>query len=80
MATTRTQFARIILTEDEKAQLDDGQGWYKPGDTVHLGGYLPASDDDNPALQLGVGSVSHDNWAWWAELPEAIRARLRAEA
>jgi hypothetical protein len=70
----------IILTEEEMAELDDGQEWYKPGDTVYLAGYLPEHDDDNPGLDLSVNGVGHDSWMFWADLPEPIRQRLAASA
>lgn len=80
MSNRRTQ-----LTPAEMVELDDGQGWYKEGDTVYIGGCLedpPYSDvtnNDNAVLDLCVNGKTHDNWTYFHDLPESIQSRLLGE-
>jgi hypothetical protein len=69
-------YKSISLTEDEMTSLDDGQGWYKPGDDVVLGGYLPDDNNNNPAFDLSVNGETVDNWAHWGDMPEWLRERF----
>jgi predicted metal-binding protein len=75
--------ASIRLTEAEMATLDDGQGWYKPGDRVDLGGDIaPDHDSDGDiagTLDLCVNGKAHDNWIEFRDLPGSIQSRMVAE-
>lgn len=73
-------YASILLTEDDMAELDDGQGWYEPGDTVHLGGYLPEGERHDSALDLNVNGRTEDNWTCFLALPTWILDRLISAA
>jgi hypothetical protein len=70
--------ASILLTEAEMQTLDDGQGWYKPGDEVWLGGRIGGPNDCD--LDLCVNGKTHDNWITLNNLPPMISARLSDEA
>ncbi len=65
---------RILLTQNEMSLLDDGQGWYKPGDECWLGGYV--DEDGNGVLDLCVNGKTEDNWTSGSDLPETIRLRF----
>lgn len=69
-------FKQLHLTSDDLTQLDDGQEWWKEGDAVTLGGYMPDENNPNPGLDLAVNETIHDNWTTWDDLPENIRTRL----
>lgn len=71
------RFRKTYLTADEMIALDDGQEWYREGDTVIVAGYLPDDTDDNPTFSLSVnGRTVADNWIDWRALPEAVQVRL----
>jgi hypothetical protein len=76
-------YASIRLTEAEMATLDDGQGWYKPGDCVDLGGHIAPDHDSNGdiagTLALHVLGETHDNWIEFRDLPGPIQSRMVAE-
>jgi hypothetical protein len=72
-------FKSIILTDSELAILDDGQGWWKDGDTVYLGGYLPDDYNNNPAFVLQVNNSTNENWTYWNDLPQTIKNHLMTE-
>ena len=72
-----SQFVNVTLTEQEMAELDDGQGWYEAGDAVVIGGYLPTDDEINPAFSLSVnGEAVCENWIFWYNVPDSVKARL----
>jgi hypothetical protein len=74
----KTRWAIILLTPEEMDEIDDGQEWYKPGDTVCLSGWIDADTHDG-TLDLAVAvndGTTHDNWTTMADLPPHIRQRL----
>lgn len=71
----------MTLTNDELHALDDGQEWWRNGDTVELEGYLQSDSIFAGMLQLTVNGYTHDNWISWDDLAEQfpiIHARLIA--
>lgn len=81
---TTTAHRRIRLTPEEMTTLDDGQGWYEPGDSCWLGGHVDGGDAAGDALvrstglDLCVNGRTHDTWTYLHELPAPIRDRLLA--
>ena len=69
----------LVLPEDEMILLDDGQDWYKPGDTCLLEGYLPEDEGENPSFDLTVNGYTHDNFTEWSEMPTWLQTRFIAE-
>ena len=69
-------YVNVFLTDDEMAQLDDGQDFYDPGDDVTLGGYVP-EDGENSGIDISINGRTTDNWTTWSELPANIRDRMR---
>ena len=68
------KYYSVILTDEEMKRLDDGQGWYKPGDDVRLGGY---GKKNTTMLDLNVnGETVCDNWMQYSELPHSIKRRM----
>lgn len=72
-------FKSVTLKPKDLARLDDGQGWWKSGDDVMLGGYLSDNnDDDNPMFQLSVNGYNHDNWTRWSDMPSWLKQKFTA--
>lgn len=64
-------YKSVTLTDDEMASLDDGQEWWKAGDTV-----IVAGDVDRDSVGLNVnGSNVCDNWTTWDQLPASVRCQ-----
>jgi hypothetical protein len=71
-------FKSVNLNDHDLARLDDGQGWWKAGDNVDLGGYLPDDENDSPSFDLCVSGKTHDHWMTWADMPKWLKLKFTA--
>jgi len=71
-------FKTVTLLPKDLARLDDGQGWWKAGDEVILGGYLPDDETPDPAFVLNVNGDEHDNWTRWSGMPRWLKQKFAA--